>query len=150
MFNLLSSTIIQFITEYYSSNQHRLTLELAYSIFHGLTQSFFKSLTLNYQSVFIPILCFTVTFYRCIPKSDNPEGIFEISILLSFINDHSNIFYFICHTTAPISKRFIIDLAALVGAFKTLFREKPVDILQLTVLSGYLVGLITSNSSLFF
>lgn len=61
MFGLWSGMAIGFITEYYTSNTQKPTLELADSTKRGPAPNIILGMALGYMSVVIPIICITAT-----------------------------------------------------------------------------------------
>jgi inorganic pyrophosphatase len=144
MFGLWSGMVIGFITEYYTSNDHAPTRELADSCRQGPAPNIILGLALGYMSVIIPIICITATIGYAFatagmygiglaalgmlgslpvalsidgygPISDNAGGIAEMSGLPSVIRERTDALDAAGNTTAAIGKGFAIGSACLVG-----------------------------------
>ena len=144
MFGLWSGMVIGFVTEYYTSNAYRPTLNLADACGNGPAPNIILGLALGYASVVIPILCITATIGYAFsqagmygiglsalgmlgslpvalsidgygPISDNAGGVAEMSGLPSSIRDRTDALDAAGNTTAAVGKGFAIGSACLVG-----------------------------------
>jgi inorganic pyrophosphatase len=144
MFGLWSGMVIGFITEYYTSNSHTPTKNLAEACKHGPAPNIILGLALGYNSVIIPILCITATIGYAFsqagmygiglsalgmlgslpvalsidgygPISDNAGGVAEMSGLPASIRERTDALDAAGNTTAAVGKGFAIGSACLVG-----------------------------------
>jgi H(+)-translocating pyrophosphatase len=141
---LWSGLIIGYFTDYFTSNAHSPTQELAKSCKSGAAINIIQGLALGYLSCVIPIICIAGTIYvsfkfagmygiaiaalgmlsnLCIslaidaygPISDNAGGISEMSGLERTVRERTDALDAAGNTTAAIGKGFAIGSACLVS-----------------------------------
>merc|ERR1712051_551916 len=144
MLGLWSGLLIGLVTEYYTSNSHSPTIELAQACLYDAATNIIKGLALGYMSNVLPIFCLAATvllsfhwaamygvalsaigMLGCLPIalsvdgygpiSDNAGGIAEMSNLAKEIREKTDALDAAGNTTAAIGKGFAIGSACLVA-----------------------------------
>ncbi len=141
---LWSGLIIGYFTDYFTSNLHNPTIQLAKACKSGAAINIIHGLALGYLSCIIPVLAIAVTLYSSFklsgmygvaiaalgmlsnlsislaidaygPISDNAGGISEMSLLPEHVRQKTDALDAAGNTTAAIGKGFAIGSACLVS-----------------------------------
>jgi H+-translocating diphosphatase len=141
---LWSGLLIGYFTDYFTSNAHQPTIDLAHSCKSGAAINIIHGLALGYLSCIVPILAIAATLYTSFkvagmygiaisalgmlsnlsislaidaygPISDNAGGISEMSLLPKSVRVKTDALDAAGNTTAAIGKGFAIGSACLVS-----------------------------------